>query len=257
MAIPAITTGPSRNTTRADPVTAGPPPQARAFITALPALAVGAALLFIAVPMTVSSLIMAPAIPVMGAIHDREPVTAKNLQTLIAARTRGLAWGETARKWTDLGLGRLLLTWEKELDSPERAGLLAGAIGALRKGLSLEPADSFAWTQLAYAEHLRQGGTAEVAAALRLAIATAPREPRLVLMHLELAFKAWPSLTPADRDLILRQTRFAWRVDRNRVVDLVWTVGGGNVVRAAIRRRPADLADFEKRLKKRASQKPL
>ena len=213
------------------------------------ALLAGAVLLSLGLPRTIASVITVPGNAVLKSIQSLEPVSRQDLDLLIASQRRSLAWGESGRKWTDLGLAQLLLAAEAGDDG--REDRISEAMTSLKRGLALAPANGFAWTRLAYGETLASGPSAAVAAALKMALLTAPFEPRLLFMRLELSFRAWPYFEPDDRDLVFRQVRFAWRDDPERLIDLARRSGRINLVRAALLRTPEALSRLEERLRRR------
>jgi hypothetical protein len=87
-------------------------------------------------------------------------------------------------------------------------------------------------------------------ASLRMAVLTAPYEPRLSLARLRLLFLAWPALGEPDRLLVLQQVRFIWKDNPQELVKLAVTMDKINVVRAALLRSPEELKKFEQRLDK-------
>jgi hypothetical protein len=138
----------------------------------------------------------------------------------------------------------------ERLDAPQRRERIEQAIASLKDGLALAPANPYAWTRLAYAAFQLDGWTPEALSALRLAFATAPYDPRLLLSRLRLSFIAWPHLQREDRELVLQQVRHGWRRDPDELTRIAFDFGQINLVRAALLRDPEDLAGFEERLRK-------
>ncbi len=213
----------------------------------------GVALLVGAVPRTIAALAMLPAGPVLHEIQNLRSVGRDDLEILIASQRRGLRFGESGRKWTDLGLAQLLLAREQGVRGGIKVEMVSPAIVSLKTGLALAPANPFAWTRLAYAQLLMMGPSPSVASALRMAILTARYEPRLLFIRLELCFQSWSYFKPEDRELVFQQVRLAWRNSRKRLVDVAVKTGQVNVVRAALLRSRKDLSTFEKRLRKHGS----
>ncbi len=213
----------------------------------------GVALLVGAVPRTIAALAMLPGAPVLREIQNLRPVERDSLDILIASQRRGLRFGESGRKWTDLGLAQLLLAREQGVQEAIGKETVSRAVATLKAGLALAPANPFAWTRLAYAQSLLTGPSPSVASALRMALLTARYEPRLLFIRLELCLQSWSYFKTGDRELIFQQVRLAWSKNPERLVDLAVRTGGVNVVRAALLRSRKDLSAFEKRLRKRAS----
>ncbi len=124
---------------------------------------------------------------------------------------------------------------------------------ALIEGLSLAPANPFAWSRLAYADAIVSGWSAPATAALRMAFITGPYEPRLIWPRLRLNFSAWPNIPPEDQDLVLQQVRQAWAAGPDALATVAVQLDKVDVVRAALGGSQADLSDFERRL---AARKP-
>ncbi len=213
----------------------------------------GVALLVGAVPRTIAAVAMLPAGPVLHEIQNLRSVGRDDLEILIASQRRGLRFGESGRKWTDLGLAQLLLAREQGVRGGIKVEMMSPAIVSLKKGLALAPANPFAWTRLAYAQLLMMGPSPSVASSLRMAMLTARYEPRLLFIRLELCFQSWAYFKPEDRELVFQQVRLAWRKRHKRLVDVAVKTGQVNVVRAAVLRSRKDLSTFEKVLRKHAS----
>jgi hypothetical protein len=216
-------------------------------------LIVGGVLLALGVPLAGDAITKISGNPVLKRIQNHESVSREQLEDLIRSREDALYWRESAETWSELGLAQLLLALEAEIDNQKKRDLIIASISSLKKSLARAPADAFVWTRLAYAQLLLSGPSPEVATTLRMALQTAPYEPRLFAVRLELAFLAWPYLGPDDRDLVLQQVRWAWRHRRGELVGLARSLDRIDVVRAALSREPEELLRFEKLLKKPAS----
>ena len=213
----------------------------------------GAVLLVGEVPRTIAALVMLPGGPVLREIQNLRPVGRDDLEILIASQRRGLRFGETGRKWTDLGLAQLLLAREQGVRGGIKIEMVSQAIASLKTGLALAPANPFAWTRLAHVQSLMTGPSPSVASALRMAMLTARYEPRLLFIRLELCLRSWSFFRTDDHELVFQQVRLAWRKNGKRLVDMAVKTGQVNVVRAALLGSRKDLSAFEKRLRKRAS----
>ncbi len=213
----------------------------------------GAVLLVGGVPRTIAALAVLPGGPVLREIQNLRPVGRDDLEILVASQRRGLRFGESGRKWTDLGLAQLLLAREQGVPGGIKIEMVSPAIASLKTGLALAPANPFAWTRLAYAQSRMVGPSPSVVSALRMAMLTARYEPRLLFIRLELCFQSWSYFKPEDRELVFQQIRLAWRKKGKQLVALAVKTGQVNVVRAALLRSRKDLSMFEKRLRKHAS----
>ncbi len=254
METPVTTTDPQKSITPAEPSEA-PAKRPRAFRTlpaAILALGLGAALLYLGVPRAIEAIWTYSAGRTLLDIQAQQEVSDENIRDLIADLQDTMFLVESGRKWTNLGLAQLLLSARTE-DEPESQELLSRARVSLRKGLALAPANGFAWTRLAYVETLISGPSEEVAGILEMAMLTAPFEPRLLFLRLELCFLAWPYFDEEDRDLVFQQLRFAWRESAKQLVDLAARAERIELVRDALASTPEDLDRFETLLEQGAS----
>ena len=126
------------------------------------------------------------------------------------------------------------------------------AIDALKDGLARAPANPYAWARLAYAEALSQGWTPLAVSSLRLALITAPYEPRLLWSRLRMAFLAWRYMSSEDREIVLRQVRAAWNADQVELTRLAKELNQVGLVRAALMQTPEDAGVFEELLTKQS-----
>ena len=212
--------------------------------------AMAVALLAWGVPRTISAFVMAPSAPVLRKLQNLQAVQTEELEALVAAQRRGLTWSSRGRTLTDLGLAQLLIAERLGDDDPQKRQRIEDAIASLKSGLALAPANPYAWTRLAYASFQADGWSPDALLALRLAFATAPYDPRLLMARLRLSFLAWPHLLLEDRDLVFQQVRYAWKHNPNELVEMATSFGQENLVRAALLGSPQDLSAFEEKLKK-------
>ena len=213
----------------------------------------GTVLLVGGVPRTIAALATLPGGPVLHEIQSLRPAGRDDLEILIASQRRGLRFGASGRKWTDLGLAQLLLAREQGVSGGITVEMVSPAIASLKTGLALAPANPFAWTRLAYAQSLITGPSRSVASSLRMALLTARYEPRLLFIRLELCLRSWSFFKSDGHELVFQQVRLAWRKNGKRLVDLAVETGQVNVVRAALLGSRKDLSSLEKRLRKRGS----
>ncbi len=216
----------------------------RTFPVAALAFLVGGALLYLGAPRAIEAVWMYSGNRTLLDIQAQERVSNEKLVDLIEALDDTMFLVESGRKWTDLGLAQLLLSARTE-DEPEAQELPSRSRVSLRKGLALAPANGFAWTRLAYVETLIAGPSEELAGILEMAMLTAPFEPRLLFLRLELCFLAWPYFDEEERDLVFQQLRFAWRESAKQLVDLAARAERVELVRNALASTPEDLDRFE------------
>lgn len=207
---------------------------------------IGAALLIaLAAPRLLASLTVLPSASTLSRLQNLEAVETTDLQRLVRNQRRALVWQAAGRTWTDLGLAQLLLA-ERLGDKDPRSGpRFSAARQALIEGLSVAPANPFAWSRLAYAEAVLSGWSERAVNALRLAFITGPYEPRLLWPRLRLALEAWPHTPPADKEMVLHQLRQGWSADPEALTALVTQQGRVDLARAALAGSPSDLRAFE------------
>lgn len=206
----------------------------------------GAALLIaLAAPRLLASLTLLPSAPTLNRLQAMEPVETADMQRLVRNQRRALLWQAGGRTWTDLGLAQLLLAERLGDADPRSQQRFAAARQALIEGLSVGPANPFAWSRLAYAEAILSGWSERAISALRMAFMTGPYEPRLLWPRLRLALAAWPYIQPSDQEMVLHQLRQAWAADPEALTDLVSQQGRVELVRTALAGSAADLRAFE------------
>ena len=202
------------------------------------ALVGGAALLTSAVPRTIAAFSMLPGDPVLEAIQWGEQVRVSDLELLTSSREAGLAWIESGRGWTDLGLAQLRLVRNAGTWTAEGQRLLDQSASSLRHGLALAPANPFAWARLAYVELVRGGPSNAVAEALKMSIATGTQEPHLMFSRLNLCLRVWREFDEEGRALVAQQIRFADNMSRTRLARLTKKWNASQVVADALKDAP-------------------
>jgi hypothetical protein len=209
--------------------------------------AIGVALIALAVPRLASGILLAPYDDTLARLGRGETVAGAELARAVDSRRAALAWLETGRVRADLGA--LYLAWAAApgLREAARMAMLDRAIAAFRAGLGLAPAQPFAWTMLGQAtlRRLGPGAGGAVAPVLRMALITAPYEPRLVAPRLAIGLAVLRSLSPELRDLLVGQVTFALDRRPSLVVDLVRRRYVLTEMRALLADRPAVRRRFE------------
>jgi hypothetical protein len=187
---------------------------------------------------------------VLRKLQDHQAVQSDELMTLAGAQEAGRFWLADGRLRTDLGLAYLLLAEKLPRTDPNANAYLQRAIDALATGLARAPANPYAWARLAYAEALAKGWTRLAVSSLRMALITAPYEPRLLWSRLRMSLLAWPEMSSEDQELIFQQIRYAWQADPSELARMAVELKQVNLVRAALLLSPDESAAFEELLKK-------
>jgi hypothetical protein len=224
----------------------------RPFLAAIAGL-MAIALLLLALPRTIASLLTLPSTAVLQRLQSQRPVSFEDLERVVSAQRRAIRLSSDGRLGTDLGLAELLIAERLPGDDPNVRGRLQNAVDALRQGLAAAPGNPYAWARLAYAEARQQGWTPLALSGLRMALLTAPYDPRLIWSRLRLSLLAWPYMPIEDREIVLQQVRWAWIENAAELARLAVEVDQVNVVRAALLRMPEAAGEFEKLLPPRRS----
>ncbi len=220
---------------------------ARRIVAGLFSLSLAGLLLYLAVPTAIAAILSLPGNDILARIKKGEAVTTRELEVFLGSRKRALSWVKSAQTYTDLGLGELLLAQRSGQDDSYDQDLLTSAISNLKTGLGRAPARPYAWTRLAYAQLIADGASWEVAQALRMALDTAPYEPRLLLPRLELCLLSWPYLSRTTREATLDQVRIAWQLFPQRLIELARHTNQSNLIRSALVWSLEDLVEFNSR----------
>lgn len=196
------------------------------------ALLAGLALAALAAPRLAAAVVDLPARPVIAALRAGVPLDTA--ETALAAESRAAALALVD-------------------DGPARAelALLAARLGddtreALRRALALSPAQGYAWARLARAAAL--SGAPRAAAALALAIRTAPHDPRLRPLRISLGLVLWPRLVPSVRALVAADIAGLAAADAAALVAVARRRHASALVRAALASRPGLAAAFDRAL---------
>lgn len=221
-------------------------PRWRRLPAALIALVAGLALLTLAVPRTIASVVMLPGDPILNAVQGGGEVSEPELKVLMDSRQAALAWIDSGRLWTDLGLARLRLARKAGFRGVEGRGLLDDAFSSLRHGLALAPANPFAWARLGYVRLLRHGRSQAAAEALKMSILTGSHLPRLMFSRLRLSLMMWRYFDGEGRDLVKGQVRLAWKASPQKLVRLARRRKAEKIARRALADVPGAVAEFDR-----------
>ncbi len=181
-------------------------------------LGVGVLILVLAVPRTIAAFQLLPGDPVVQSVRDRKAVSEENLEMSIQTRNDAREWVSSARIQKDLSLAYLKLARREGYGGETGGGYLRESIEALKTGLSLSPADPYAWARLAFAR-IKNGSTAaDVKRALFLSFLTGPHEKRLAISRIQYAILLWHRLDPDQRALVLDQISWADGIGKRRAL---------------------------------------
>ena len=146
----------------------------------------------------------------LGIPVTQAPMPAQSkLYTAADSRREALSALRSAHAYAELGALYLAEARIAGFETRNGGTLLDQSTSALRASLSLSPLQPYAWTQLALAMYLREPGNPGLNRILRLAIETAPYEPRLVERRTDLGLAAWDRLDEPTRAMVASQIRLA------------------------------------------------
>jgi hypothetical protein len=213
------------------------------------AMAAGALLILLAVPRTIAAFASLLGDPVADALQYGKTQPTDQLDALRSGRIFARRFVDSGRLDTDTALADLSFLEAGNVGRPTRAWLLAESIVLLRRGLSMAPANGFAWARLAYALTLSGGEAKEALAAWRMSIMTVPVDERLALWRVALGLQLRPSFAPDDGPLLDRQIRWAWRYSQDQLARLAVERDSVPLVRAALASDPVQLQQLDALIK--------
>ncbi|MFN0044548.1 MAG: hypothetical protein ACKVSF_15205 [Alphaproteobacteria bacterium] len=183
----------------------------------------GIALVWLSVPRLAAQIHSAPHDQILRDLQTARPdapVSGEAVRDALKGKLAALAWLDDPRIRTDLGALELLGASTFGYDTPTGRTLIDRAIESHVRGLSRDPAQPYAWTRLAIARLARDGMSPELNALLKMAIATAPREPQLVLERIDLALTVWQTLDNGARAMVYGQIVIAAEYYERRLAQI-------------------------------------
>lgn len=189
----------------------------------LGAVAVAALLLAQGVPRLIAAAYTAPydqTLRDLGEARRPRQITAAELSMAAESRREALGWFDSAQTRSEFAAARMMQASLDNYEGTRGKILLDQSIQAHSDALARRPADAHAWTRLARLILVRDGLTPGLVPYLRMAIRTAPSDPRLVLARLDLAFLAWPMMDNTTREMIAEQIRIAARINTKSLAKL-------------------------------------
>lgn len=185
-------------------------------------LALGVALLVLAVPRTIAAWEAIPAgLPLEKVSGGQRPTTTE-LRDGVGALRRSVAVIASGHRLVELGTLEFQQTLEMLPNNPARGALLEISEADLISGLKDNSADGGAWYRLAQVRQSRNAPPREVAAALMRSLDMAPNMRWLWLARAR-SFYAYASILQEDELLAVRsQFRTIWRSDLSLRQPLLW-----------------------------------
>jgi hypothetical protein len=190
----------------------------------LGAIAVAGLLLVQGVPRLIAAAYTAPydqTLRDLGEARRPREISPGELSKAAESRREALGWFDSAQTRSEFAAARMMQASLDDYEGERGRILMNQSIQAHSDALARRPADSHAWTRLARLLLVRDGLTPGIVPYLRMAIRTAPTDPRLVLARLDLAFLAWPMMDNTTRALFAEQIRIAARINTKALAKLV------------------------------------
>jgi hypothetical protein len=176
---------------------------------AVAALAVGLALVALALPRTVAEVLANAGDDVPAALGRGERPSPERLSAAAARHRAALGWLDSPAIRTDLAAIELARAASPSLPPEARRAFLDAAIGDYRAGLARGPARPYSWAQLAEAAFACDGMHARLDPLVDMSLTAGRLEPPLVLRRVALGFRAGRILDAQTRQAIRGQVRVA------------------------------------------------
>jgi len=220
------------------------------FLISAVCLVAAAAILWLAVPRAMASIILFNAESTLTSLRLGEAVPANARANLLAQQRSALAWSGGGAALIDYGYALMAsqVRDAREGKKPNPGKTNAEAEKALVAGLSQMPVSADGWFLLAVIRRLTPGNEVKAASAARMSVFTGPHVPVLAIVRLRLLFRLWPQFSTDERELVYRQIRFAWAVAPDDLVELAAGVNSDWPIRIALSLQPKELQKFEAKL---------
>ncbi len=190
------------------------------------AIVVGLLILYLLVPRMMANILMIPGHHIQESLQSRGDVSSEGYITLIASRMDALAWVDSGKIWGELGIAQSWYAHKTGFHRPSGRDALTNSITSLRQSLMLAPANTFAWTGLAYSYLARTGySIQDITECLKISIMTAPYQPKLVFERLKLCLGIYSMFDEDGRDLIKSQIVVAAKINPGKLARII---GAGN-----------------------------
>jgi hypothetical protein len=205
------------------------------------ALALGGAILLLAVPRVVAAFWLWLRAPTMDLVIYQEPVSAADLYGLIASRELALGWVDASASRSEQAAALTVLASLEEPESARERELLERALGATEASLARGPADPRGWTRLAYLRTLLAAAPDPAAArALALSLRTGRYDrPDFLARRLHLILLHWPVMPAAAQSRVGDQIRLIWQEEPEELVGLALEPGLTDRLLAVLADAPA------------------
>ena len=204
------------------------------------------ALLVLAAPRFVSSLLRAPAHAVLTQIEAGEVLAPGQLERAAKHLERAHRWESSAKLYAEIGFLRLLQAFQMDKAAPNRATIAALATADLKESLRLSPARPHPWVRLAYARAIEGAEPSEIAGLLEQSIKAGPYVGEIVIVRLKRLLVDWAHLSPGVRIYTFRQIRWVWNSKQSYLLRAARQTSRPDIMRFALRPIPGAVERFDR-----------
>lgn len=181
----------------------------------------GAVLLFFAVPRFAAGVISIFGDSIVLRIESGKPAEKAGLDVLWSSREYAGRIVESGGNWNEMALAGITMGYKAGWGSAEGPQILEKTRAAQMKGLSLRPANTFAWMRLSYTAAVSSPpDRALAAAALAMSYKTGPFVSGAAAYRLGLCAGLWDLLDPDIRRNAHREARFLWETNPNALTNM-------------------------------------
>jgi hypothetical protein len=209
---------------------------------------VGLALVIATAPHLVAGIVQIGGDPAVAAIERNLPTSPDMLDAAIDSRRAALSWYDTPAYHDQIGFAavrswiRLNALLVKAPEAERQSRQLA--IDEFRQGLTKEPAEPYAWHQLALVDLMTSGPSQRTSQLLKLSVRSGPNEPGIMVQRIVVAMMAWTNLDLETRQLFMSQVEAAAAYRTRELADVALRFGTGDFIMALLAGRPDLKARF-------------
>lgn len=185
------------------------------------AVVLGLILVAMATPRLVAGLLVAPYDGELREMAKGRPVEGQVLAAAVLAYEDALAWHDEANAAAELAGINYVLARGLGFGSDAGRVYLERTLAAARRAVAGNPAQPYAWLQIAIALEALEGPSAKSVAALVESLRRAPYQPRLAALRAGLSLRAWPLLDEEARELAALQVLLAAKVEPAALAEVV------------------------------------
>ncbi len=195
--------------------------QSRFTAETIMAMVIGFLLMGLCLPRTIASVLMTPTTHVAYNLKTGGAVSQEELDIMIASYSAAAGWSSSGEIWRELGMAQSWLAYLTGYNTQQGEQMLAQSINSTQAGLSLSPANTFAWSALAHAYFARTGYALDrIKESLMLSIQTSAYEPVLLFKRLSLCLRLFPYFNDDDKRTIQHQIQFALSKNYRKLGDV-------------------------------------